>query len=175
MRVMQESLYDSEATLRLVDRVLEDLDVPHCVHPITSLADYRTEQLRDEPVEHGQTSTTFLRAYWEIQEALERLRATHASLRVVPGAAARVEGDERARVSHALAMVDLLRSEEDDRSRGQLHEALSQELSALAEQLRCRESMSSRLDRTADLLCDLEVRLTHVSRAFDAGTCGFSM
>ena len=169
MRVKQESLYDSEATLRLVDRVLEELDGTHCLHPLAGLRGYRAEQLRDGTAELDQPSNAFLRVYWEIQETLECLRDGHEELRAAPADTARAATDERDRMSHALAMVDQLRSDRSDPRSGMVHEALRDDLLALADQLRYRESISSRLHRTMDLLCDLEVRLTQLSRIFDSG------
>ena len=173
MRVKQESLYDSEATLRLVDRVLDDLNVAHCLHPVAGLLGYRTEQLGDEVETSDPSSATYLRAYWEVQDALEQLRDSHDTLRPVPGP--RDAAGDSERVSQALAMMDQLQSAEDAPRRDEVHEALRQELTALAEQLRCRDAMSGRLHRTIDLLRDLEVRLARLSRVIHGGEGRWAM
>lgn len=176
MRVTQELLYDSEATLRLVDRVLDDLDMsdhfrsaragtPHC----------RTEQLRCDVAESDAPSASFLRAYWEIQDALEMLRDSHAALQPVRDGSEQGSADEHDRLSRALSVVDQLQSEENDPRREQAHEALRLELLALAEHLRCREQVNDRLHFTADLLWDLELRLAQLSRVLDSRPGDFRM
>jgi len=158
MRVTQDRLYDSEATLRLVDRVLDELDAgeplrPAAPHP----SGYRTEQLRAE-ADPG--STGFLRAYWELHDALELLRDGHAALRPSLGAAA-AGGDPHGHLDRALALVDQLQGD----GRDPAHEALRGELLALAAHLRAREADTDRLHLTADLLLDLESRLAQVLAA----------
>lgn len=176
MRVTQEQLYDSEATLRLVDRVLEDLDMSdHFRAAHADAPHFRAEQLRAETAETDGPSASFLRAYWEIQDALELLRDSHAALQPSRTGAERSGDDEHDRLSRALAVVDQLQSEENDPGREQAHETLRAELLALAEHLRCREQVNDRLHLTADLLWDLELRLAQLSRVLDSRPSDFRM
>lgn len=156
----QEQLFDSEATLRLVDRVLDDLDE---TDPFRSRAESapacRTERLRPEAVEADPESTHFLRAFWEIHDAIELLRESHAALQ--PSLREpEPSGDPHDRLDRALAIVDLLPGEEHDPERDRAQAALRTELLALAEHLRSREAVTDRLNLTADLLLDLERRLS---------------
>ncbi len=166
----QEQLYDSEATLRLVDRLLEDLDMSDPARSAArSRSGYRTEQLRDEPGEAHVASPLFLRVFWEIHDALELLRDSQAAL--LPSLDTNRSGgdEERGRLDRALALADQLQSEEGDPLRGPAHGALREELLALAGDLRSREAATDRLHLAADLLLHLEDRLAQLARAFDAG------
>lgn len=165
MRVTQEALYDSEATLRLVDRVLEDLHMSHHPGELVELAGYRTEQLGTEE------SVCLVGAYWELQDALELLRGGNAALHLSPGAAVLPSDDEHERLNRALSVVDQLRSGDEDPERALAHEELRRELLALSGHFRCREEVADRLGLTAELLRDLERRLARLSRAFDSGAC----
>jgi uncharacterized membrane protein YccC len=168
MRVTQELLYDSEATLRLVDRVLDDLDMSDHFRSAAGAPGYRTEQLRADAAGPSEPSGGFLRAYWELQDALEVLRESHSALRPEEeGAAERARDDEHDRLNRALSMVDQLQSENEDPCRDPAHDALRGELLALAEHLRCRDAVTDRLHQTADVLSDLERRLAQLSRVFD--------
>lgn len=163
MRVTQEALYDSEATLRLVDRVLEDLDMSHRLGGAAGTLTYRVEQLGDE------ATPGLLGAYWELQDVLELLRGGHAALHPASGAAGSPADDEHEFLSRALAVVDQLQSRgEEDPDRALAHQELRRELLALSEQLRSRQAVADRLDLTSSLLRELEQRLARLSRVFDA-------
>lgn len=170
MRVTQELLYDSEATLRLVDRVLDDLDMGELVRSASGAPRYRAEQLR---ADSGEPSEGYLRAFWEIHEALEVLRESHSALRPdEAGSEGRARDDEHDRLNRALSMVDQLQSENEDSRQAPAHDALRGELLALAEHLRCRDAVTDRLHQAADVLADLEQRLTQLSRVFDVAPQG---
>jgi hypothetical protein len=83
-RLAAELLYESEATLRMVDHALDELRLQES-RPRPDLA--AVSQLA-EPADRGPelSQTLRLRVFWQIQELLDYVRETRAALSCPPGA-----------------------------------------------------------------------------------------
>ena len=192
-----ELLYDSEATLRLVDSALRELgDIDADEHPSIE------QRLRSALVQgtsrhvahvgHVGHSELVARGYSEILGVLDSLRQsrnlleratvekihnTHDKLREVSNATETAATDILNGLDRANSMVDALDRFADDHA--EPHDraaitrgALRDELFALMGHMQFQDITSQQLNYASSVLTDLEGRLAQIARAFDPTAFG---
>src|SRR5690606_10880387 len=111
-RIAAELLYESEATLRMVDTALDELaagDPDNELRiPGVLLETFGTDPAsQNDP---GMPSELSIRAYWQVQEVADCVREGRELLRTVrpPAERVAVPVDERARFDRVLSLIDRL-------------------------------------------------------------------
>src|SRR5690606_27086841 len=113
-RIAAELLYESEATLRMVDTALDELaagDPDNELRiPGVLLETFGTDPAEEDDL--GMPSELCIRAYWQVQEVADCVRESRELLRTVRPAAERSPApvDERARFDRVLSLNDRLDS-----------------------------------------------------------------
>lgn len=172
-RIAAELLYESEATLRMVDTVLDELRISD------ASARFMGQQLTTlDP--GGQTQTAEIeipsefcvRAYWQIQEALECVQHSREALQL--GAREEMSGEpgnerqeQRERIDRALALLDRLESLEagaDDRS--SIHRELRHDLVGILNRAQRRTERGESISLATSLIAEAEARLTRLGNSF---------
>lgn len=170
-RATHEILYDSEASLRLVDSALEDLR-GHSAEPGTPAAIATLPHL-------------LLRTYAEIinvlgslresrgaleRAAVERIHHTHEKLREVSSATEVAATDIMDAVDRALGMVDELDAEEGDRATERstgLRASIRDELFGVMNHLQFQDITTQQLNYASSVLDEMEQRLNQIAGIFD--------
>jgi hypothetical protein len=184
----EELFYDSEATLRLVDTVLDELQVmEEEVSRSEDRVRFLTEQVGRAHAGIADLPEILSRAYVEIQSVLESLRRSRSvlerstvdkfqhmndRLREVSSATESAATDILDGVDRALALVDHLDTEEDgpDRTRG--FAELRNELFGVMGCMQFQDITAQQLGYAASVLNDIEGRLTELARIFDPSVLG---
>jgi len=182
-RVAKELLYDSEASLRLVD---------------TALAELRTQNGPDDAgadVNAGLAGlpALLLRAYTEINGALqtlrqsrtalehtavEKLHLTSAKLKEVSSATELAATDILDGLDRAIAMVDELESAEaegDTGRSGEVRQTMRDELFGLMGHLQFQDITTQQLNYASSILTEMENRLMQIARIFDPSLFGLEV
>jgi hypothetical protein len=176
-RVAAELLYESEATLRMVDTALEELrlaDAELRAVPLPRAAGSRRDP---ESAELVIPSDFCVRAYWQVQEVLDGLQQSRDALRAAgtaPGRAAVEEERQEylARIDGALAIVDRLDTLDEAASpaeRATLHGELRRDLLALLNRTGGQTQRAEALSTVTSLLAEAEGRLTRLALLLDSG------
>lgn len=171
-RPAHELLYDSEATLRLVDTALASLDVPHAKgdgepHPLGLLA---LMQL----LERGHREITgLLSSLRQSRDLLERravghLESTHARLREVTNATEIAATNVLDGLERTVGMLDALEAgahtaQEATALRGRMRD----ELFALMGHMQFQDITTQQLNYASAVLTDVQDRLARVVALFD--------
>jgi len=192
-----ELLYDSEATLRLVDTAIQDmgeLDSEE-VQSLEQKVRSAMTQGRGAAIGLVGLSDLLARGYAEIlgvldslrqsrhlleRAAVEKIQHTHDKLREVSSATETAANDILNGLDRANTMVDELdtyageHGEPDDRG-GAIRGTLRDELFALMGHMQFQDITSQQLNYASAVLTDMEARLAHIARVFDPAAFGIVM
>jgi chemotaxis regulatin CheY-phosphate phosphatase CheZ len=189
-----ELLYDSEATLRLVDNAIQDMgELDH--DDATSLEDRVASAIS---ASNGTAlglvglSDLLAKGYAEIlgvldslrqsrnlleRAAVEKIQHTHDKLREVTDATETAATDILNGLDRANTMVDDLDAYagahgEPDEQGASTRAALRDELFALMGHMQFQDITSQQLTYASAVLTEMEARLTNIARAFDPSVFG---
>ncbi len=188
-----ELLYDSEATLRLVDSAIQDMGELGGDEPPASLEQRLRAVLTPEPsMGLIGLSDMLARGYAEIlgvldslrqsrhlleRAAVENIQNTHDKLREVSDATETAATDILNGLDRANVMVDDLdayaaeHGEPDDRA-STIRNALRDELFALMGHMQFQDITSQQLNYASAVLTEMESRLANIASAFDPAAAG---
>ena len=173
-RIAAELLYESEATLRMVDTVLDDLHLAELeVELEPQPRGLWAVQSDDRNAGDYHAPTEFcVRGYWQVHELLDCLR--QAREMIAPSRQqTELRLDESAgndRLDEVLSMVDALDSLEDPaEDRGRLVGELRTAIRSLLDGSGTRPNDDLPIRSALSLLADAEVRLTRLGHLFDGG------
>ncbi|HUX34099.1 MAG TPA: hypothetical protein VMV51_09505 [Gemmatimonadaceae bacterium] len=179
-----DSLYDSEAALRLVDKALSELRDDGRTEPGHDAAETRVDQ--SSPIGLIGLSHILARAYAEITSvltnlresralledaAVERLQHTSDKLREVSNATEMAATDILNRLEVAVGLVDEIEGVEESRR----HEAattLRDELFAMMGAMQFQDITAQQLSYASSVLVEMEERMTQLARIFDPAAFG---
>jgi len=189
-----ELLYDSEATLRLVDNAILDMGAIDADRQSSAEQAMRVADSRASSGHGGLGRADSVRGYSEILGVLASLRQsrsvlenstvgkiqqTHEKLREVSDATETVDTDILNGLERATSMVDILdgyaaeHSEPDDRA-AIIRGTLRDELVALVGHLQFQNITSQQLKYASSVLTDIEARLAQIATVFDPSDCGLA-
>jgi hypothetical protein len=177
MRPPQELLYDSEASLRLVDHAIEELSATGA--EIDSDAQAVLRHVMAQPGGIAALSENLLRAYAETASliarfrespgvldtsGIEKLQLMRGRLHEVSSATETATTDILDGLSRAVVLVEQLDSAAalSDAQRHQMAASLREELSGLSNHLQFQDITSQQLVHIAALLGDMRSRLSEV-------------
>lgn len=175
-RIAAELLYESEATLRMVDTALDELQIDDAESRFTGprlkaiCSNYDTEQ-----AELHIPPEFCVRAYWQIHELLDCVRQSREAVQAIGRAdratAGAVQGDDRSGVDRALALIDRLDTMDDGAvvERHALHNDLRCDLVGMLARRDHAAGSSEQLSMITVLLAETEARLTKLGHLFDSG------
>jgi chemotaxis regulatin CheY-phosphate phosphatase CheZ len=180
----EESYYDSQAALRLVDAALTELREDDLVGP--------DGELTAETAEHAASvgllglARILVRAYAEITSviknlresramledaAVSRLHHTHDKLREVSSATEVAATDILNRLETAVSLVDTLEGD-DHPARSEAAGALREELFAMMGTMQFQDITAQQLSYASAVLVEMEQRLSQLARIFDPAAFG---
>lgn len=181
MRPPQELLYDSEASLRLVDHAIEELSAAGA--EVDREARGFLEHVMAQPGGFAELSRTLLRAYAETagivvrfresagmldSGGLEKLQLMHGRLAEVTSATETATTDILDSLSRATGLVEKLdvtpNPSEDERH--VMAASLREELDNLSTHLQFQDITSQQLAHIATLLADMRTRISQVVAIF---------
>jgi chemotaxis regulatin CheY-phosphate phosphatase CheZ len=187
-----ELLYDSEATLRLVDTAIQDMGELDADEPPSIEQRLRASLTPSPSMGLSGLSDMLARGYAEIlgvldslrqsrhlleRAAVEKIQHTHDKLREVSDATETAATDILNGLDQANTMVDALdayaaeHGEPDDRAAG-IRTALRDELFALMGHMQFQDITSQQLNYASAVLTEMETRLAHIARVFDPAAFG---
>ena len=192
-----ELLYDSEATLRLVDTAIQDMgdidaEEETSIEHQVRIAMSRNSSGGHTPIGLLGISDLLVRGYAEILGVLDSLRQsrdlletatvekiqhTHDKLKEVSDATETAATDILNGLDRATSMVDDLdgyagaHAEPDDRA-ASIRGALRDELFALMGHMQFQDITSQQLNYASSVLTDMENRLARIARVFDPAAFG---
>lgn len=172
-RIAAELLYESEATLRMVDTALDELAAGDPGNelriPGVLLESFGTD-LADE-TEFDMPSELCIRAYWQVQEVADCVRESRELLRTVKQPVERTVAplDERARFDRVLSLLDRLDSDSSETSRDSaLFGELRAEIMAVIGHAEESDQAARNVSLAISFLSEAEGRLTRLSNVFDS-------
>lgn len=192
-KLPEELLGDSEATLRLVDALLDDLrEGDEIVRDESERIAGVIKSVSNSPSALAQLPKILLRAYAEIRGALETLRRsrgvleratveriqrTQANLREVSSATEKAASDMLDGLDRALLLIDRLDScadpvlgeEADTEDASEIRTELRDELFHLISSLQFQDITSQQLRYASGVLTEIESRLVAIANLFDSG------
>lgn len=194
-RPADELLYDSEATLRLVDHALEGI---HDLHAEQSVMEAHMRDLIGQLVDQrrglASLPQVLLRAYAEImgvleslkesrgmleKAALDKIQHTNQKLREVTSATEVAATDIMDGVDRALAMVDEMDAVEDAPGAGErgpeLRQALRDELFGMMGSLQFQDITTQQINYACSVLVEMERKLNQIAHVFDPRTFGLDV
>ncbi len=188
-----ELLYDSEATLRLVDSAIQDMGELGGDEPPPSLEQRLQAVLTPGPgLGLIGLSDMLARGYAEIlgvldslrqsrnlleRAAVEKIQTTHDKLREVSDATETAATDILNGLDRANSMVDDLdayateHGEPDDRA-STIRNTLRDELFSLMGHMQFQDITSQQLNYASAVLTEMEARLANIARVFDPAAFG---
>lgn len=187
MRPPQELLYDSEASLRLVDHAIEELSANGA--ELDSDAQRVLQHVMAQPGGIAVLSETLLRAYAETAALVARFRDTAGTLDTsgidklqqmrgrlheVSSATETATTDILDGLSRAVDLVEKLDTAETlpDAQRHEMAASLREELGGLSNHLQFQDITSQQLVHIAALLGDMRTRLSEVASLFGPAAAG---
>lgn len=198
-RTVQALLYDSEATLRLVDQALSELHPPASADgEERSDSDLPSPAASPAPA-HGpsglsQLPRTLLRAYAEItgilerlresrgvleQAAVERLQHMNEKLHEVSSATEVAATDILNGVDRTIAMIDELEAlacgTGDGARAAVVRQNMRDELFGLMVHLQFQDITTQQLAYASNVIVDMEQRLAHMVSVFDPHALGIDV
>ena len=179
-RAAEELYYDSEATFRLLDTALDELQV---MEPTVGRFDdhdkLHIQRLAQEPEEISDLALFLVRGFGEIQTLLHSVRRSRDVLeRTTAEKARHPEGQLRevdsaaASVDRALALVDQLGSTAQGADGADLRGDLRAELADVMGCLQFQDITSQQLSYALSVLSDVEAQLGSLACAFDPALIG---
>lgn len=185
MRPPQELLYDSEASLRLVDHAIEELSASGA--ELDREARGFLEHVMTQPGGFAELSRTLLRAYAEtvgivirMRESsgmldgagIEKLQQMHGRLEEVSEATETATTGILDGLARAIALVEKLDdvSSLSEVERKQMSGSLREELSGVVNHLQFQDITSQQLRHIANLLADMRQRISQVVAIFSPAT-----
>lgn len=193
-RPADELLYDSEATLRLVDDALNDI---HDLHTGQEAMEAQMRaligELVDQPRGLAALPRVLLRAYAEIMSVLEslkqsrgmlerasldKLQHTNQKLREVTSATEVAATDIMDSVDRALGMVDQLEAEDAEASTeraAEIRGALRDELFGVMGSLQFQDITTQQINYASSVLVEMEKKLQQIAHVFDPRTFGLDV
>ena len=188
-RMPEHLLYDSETTLRLVDNVIDELQVME--DQVTRSEDRVRVLAQSVDTAHAGITdlpAILLRAYGEIQNVLDSLRQSrnvlerttvekihhmHDKLREVTSATEVAATDILDGLDRALLLVDRLEGEEaPEGDRAEAIGDLRNELFSVMGCLQFQDITSQQLSYASSVLGDMESRLAQLAAIFDPAKFG---
>lgn len=181
---VEDSLYDSEAALRLVDAALTELR-DDGDEPFTDRA-HRLSTTDASPIGLLGLSRILVRAYGEITNllgnlresramledaAVERLQHTHDKLREVSSATEVAATDILNRLETAVTLVDVLEAG-DQPVRTTAAASLRDELFAMMAAMQFQDITAQQLNYASSVLVEMEQRMAQLARIFDPAAFG---
>lgn len=181
MRPPQELLYDSEASLRLVDHAIEELSASGA--ELDHEARGFLEHVMAQPGGFAELSRTLLRAYAETagivvrfresagmldSQGLDKLHLMHGRLAEVTSATETAATDILDTVGRATDLVEKLdvAPTVTDAERHAMAASLREELGNLSNHLQFQDVTSQQLAHIATLLSDMRARISQVVAIF---------
>lgn len=192
-KLPEELLGDSEATLRLVDALLDDLrEGDEIVQDESERIAGVIENVSTSPSALAQLPEILLRAYSEIRGALETLRRsrgvlekatleriqrTQENLQEVSSATEKAATDMLDGLDRALLLIDRLDStadsalegDGDEQDASEIRTELRDELFHLISSLQFQDITSQQLRYASGVLAEIESRLVSIADLFDVG------
>lgn len=187
MRPPEELLYDSEASLRLVDHAIEELNDAGA--DLDSDARGFLEHVMAQPGGFAELSRTLLRAYAETVGIVQRLRETTGMvdssgvdklhqmterLREITTAMETATTGILDSVTRAVAVVDKLDGARTADERRQLQVSIREELSGVANHLQFQDITAQQLGHITSQLSDMRHRITQIITIFAQPTVNFA-
>jgi hypothetical protein len=183
MRPPAELLYDSEASLRLVDHAIEELGTAGGVTDLDREARAFLEHAMTEPGGFAELSRTLLRAYAETagimirirdscgmmdNTGVDRLQQVHGRIREVSSATETAATDMLDGLSRTHRLIDQLdvaaAVSDDDRHR--MLASVRDELSGVMNHLQFQDITAQQLGHIASLLADMRTRINQIVTIF---------
>jgi chemotaxis regulatin CheY-phosphate phosphatase CheZ len=186
MRPPEELLYDSEASLRLVDHAIEELNETGA--DVDSDARGFLEHVMKQPGGFAELSRTLLRAYAETVGIVQRLREScgmagadgddkmqqmNGRLREIATATETATKSILDSVTRATAVADKLDTA-SEAERTQLMASLREELNGVAHHLQFQDITSQQLGHISSLLSDMRQRITQIITIFAQPSVNFA-
>lgn len=186
MRTPDQLLYDSEASLRLVDHAIEELNETGAELDGES-RDF-LEHVMAQPGGFAELSRTLLRAYAETvgivqrlrescgmmdSEGVDKLQQMHGRLREVSSATENATTGILDSVTRALVVADRLETA-DDAERRKLIASLKDELRSVPNHLQFQDITAQQLSHIASLLADMRRRIGQIVTMFAPPTVSFA-
>ena len=186
MRPPEQLLYDSEASLRLVDHAIEELNDSGA--DLDSDARGFLAHVMAQPGGFAELSRTLLRAYAETVGIVQRIREStgmvdeagvdklqqmHGRLREVSTATENATTGILDSVTRALAIADRLDTA-TDAERKQLVGSLKDELRGLPNHLQFQDITAQQLGHIANLLIDMRKRIGQIVTMFAPPVVNFA-
>ena len=179
MRAPEELLYDSEASLRLVDHVIEELGTAGAQMD----RDARTflDRVMAQQGGFAELSRTLLRAYAETSGIVQRIRESsgiidngdtdrlqqmHGRLHEVSSATEIATTDILNAVARATDLAERL-NQASDAERPQMIASLKEELGGLTNHLQFQDITAQQLNNIASLLADMRLRISQIIAIFN--------
>jgi hypothetical protein len=191
-----ELLYDSEATLRLVDTAIHDMGDLGAEDPPSLEQRVRAAMTQGRGTSIGLIGLSDLlaRGYAEIlgvldslrqsrhlleRAAVEKIQHTHDKLREVSNATETAATDILNGLDHANALVDELEAYatqhgEPDEQGSNVRGSLRDELFALMGHMQFQDITSQQLNYASAVLTEMETRLSNIARVFDPAVFGLA-
>jgi hypothetical protein len=168
-RINAETLYESEATLRMVVDALDELRLRDA-EPILA-APRLTVIGPDHSNGSADTAELAVRAFWQVQEVLDTVQESREGLQEIgrklgPDPVGRTD---RGALDRAMELVDRLDSLEDGSSseRTSLHADLRRELIEIMNRRERRTRATQQLNDVALHLTEAEVHLARLAHLFE--------
>ncbi|HEY4219205.1 MAG TPA: hypothetical protein VGM67_18810 [Gemmatimonadaceae bacterium] len=181
MRPPEELLYDSEASLRLVDHAIEELSTTGT--DLDNDARAFLEHVMSQPGGFAELSRTLLRAYAETagiasrlrescgiatENGLDRLQQVHGRLREVSSATETAATDILDGLGRTVDLIEQLdvTTELADADRHRMLASVRDELSGVVNHLQFQDITSQQLGHVASLLADMRGRINQIVTIF---------
>ncbi|HEY4132913.1 MAG TPA: hypothetical protein VGM50_20025 [Gemmatimonadaceae bacterium] len=179
MRPPEQLLYDSEASLRLVDQAIEELDASGAELDVDSHG--FLVHVMAQPGGFAELSRTLLRAYAETFTIVQRIREScdmadsdadrlqqmHGRLREVSTATENASNGILDSVNRASVLVERLETA-GDVERKQLIAMLKEELNGVPTHLQFQDLAAQQLGSIATLLSEMRKRIAQIAGMFAA-------
>jgi len=179
MRPPEQLLYDSEASLRLVDQAIEELDASGAELDVDSHG--FLVHVMAQPGGFAELSRTLLRAYAETFTIVQRIRDScdmadsdadrlqqmHGRLREVSAATENASNGILDSVNRAQVLVERI-EKADEAERNQLIAQLKEELNGVPTHLQFQDLAAQQLGSIATLLSEMRKRIAQIAGMFAA-------
>jgi len=187
MKPPEQLLYDSEASLRLVDHAIEELNESGAELDQDSRG--FLEHVMAQPGGFAELSRTLLRAYAETVGIVQRLRESvgmadeargdhlqqmHGRIQEVSTATENATAVILDSVTRAIAIADRIDGAKSDADRRKLVAQLKEELNGMPNHLQFQDITAQQLAHTAAVLADMRKRITQIVTMFAPPSVSFA-
>jgi DNA repair ATPase RecN len=180
MRPPEQLLYDSEASLRLVDQAIEELDASGADLDVDSHG--FLVHVMGQPGGFAELSRTLLRAYAETFTIVQRIRDScdmadsdadrlqqmHGRLREVSAATENASNGILDLVTRSVVLVERIETAKNDADRKQLIGQLKEALNGVPTHLQFQDLAAQQLGSIATLLSEMRKRIAQIAGMFAA-------